>query len=142
MNQPEKFIEKSALVLEYFGHWPSFYHSEIISLFFYRNYPMLPKALMRIYVFEKTLGSMIHPILGKTKHCLLELEFLELGENHFSEFNSFNKLAEIRFRQNMGRYFTEFLPVSGARIVLESGKIRIRSLKKIGEDPKDTLDKY
>lgn len=142
MNQPEHFIEKAALVTEFFGHWPVFRGSEIISVFFYRNYPMEPKAQMRLYVTEKGPGSLLFPRLGKTKQALLEVEFLEMVNSLFTGFNSLNTLTEIRFSRNRDTLRTEFIPSNGAKIILESRRIRIRYLKKLEEDPKDTLDKF
>jgi len=142
MNHPNDFIEKAAQVTEFFGHWPAFRGSEVISVFFYRNYPMEPKVQMRLYVAEKSPGSFLFPRLGKSKQALLEVEFLDIANTLFTGFNSLNTLSEIRFSRTGDILRAEFIPSNGVKIILESRRIRIRSLKKLEEDPKDTLDKF
>ncbi len=142
MAQPGTLIERSLLVTDFFGHWPGFYHAEIISVFLYRNYPMEPKMLMRLYAFEKSMGGLILPGFGKTKHCLIEFEFLELRDTRLESFNAVNKLSAIHFTAEEESVRVEFVPASGTRISLLAGRIRVKSLRKINEDPKDTLDKF
>lgn len=139
---PEKYIEKAKLVTDFFGKWPDFHQAELISVFLYRNYPMEPKILMRVYAFEKIPAGLLPGKHKKARHCQIEFEFLGVKKNLLSGFNFINRYTEIKFSLQDEHVLCEFIPSSGAMLMIEAEKVRIRGLRKLVEDPKDTLDKF
>lgn len=142
MNKPETYIENARLVTRFFGTWPDFHSAEIISIFLDRNYPLIPKILIRFYAFagKSKVNNDGHP--KDKQHCLIDIDFSGVLENEMIHFNNINKLENIRFEKKQGVIICILSPLNGVKATIVAEKISIRQIREIQEDPKDMLDRY
>lgn len=142
MNKPETYIENSKLVTRFFGCWPDFHFSEVISIFLDRNYPLIPKILMRFYAFTGTSKVDNNGDPKEKKHCLIDMDFTGVLESEMIHFNNINRLESICFEKKQDVIICTLSPVNGVKAVIIAEKISVRQIRKIQEDPKDMLDRY
>lgn len=100
--QPVVEIENSNLVLEWFGFWPSFHDSEVISINLHRSLrgeekgPILSVCL---YTFQMTSELVENSFYKLIKNCVIELEFESIDSLEIEGFNHQNALDCIEFSE-------------------------------------------
>lgn len=142
MSKPETYIENSRLVTDFFGHWPDFYLSEILSLFLDRNYPLTPRLFMKIYVFTGSSKVDDNGDPKLKKHCILDIEFLTIHKSDLSGFNNQNVVKRVTFEKSSEKVTCYILPDNGLKGIIISEKVAIRKIRKIKENPREMLDRY
>jgi len=116
------------VVIGHFGYWPSFHDAEIISMTFVRDKEKgYASADMKILAFEKT-DRLKDGSFELTKHCLIDIEFIDLLKNEIEGFNHQNALAELKFGKRGGLLFCELNSARSIGGYIESKNIRINKL--------------
>ena len=139
MNYPESYIKNAILISNYFGRWPDFYHSEILYIFFDRNYPREPKLFIRLYINEKVK---IDDHSSIPKQAIVDVEFFALKENKIKGFNYINKVEKIKFKYKSGLINVSFNGKNGIKAIFSVEEVTIKKLKPWEEDPKHTDSTY
>lgn len=100
--QPTVEIENSTLVTDWFGYWPSFHDSEIISINLHRSLRGIENGAIlsaSIYSFQMTSELDENSFYKLIKHCVIELEFLNIESFELEGFNHQNAIDSIEFSQ-------------------------------------------
>lgn len=125
----EQEIENAEAVINHFGYWPSFHDSEIISIKFERNFEMgRPTVEMKIYSFEMT-DKVIDGYFELVKHCIIDLEFIELEVSELDGFNHQNAVNGLDFRKDGDFLVCEVHAAYGVDALFTSKKIKVVKLE-------------
>lgn len=129
-------IENANLILDWFGFWPSFHDSEVISINLHRSLhgkekgPFLTACF---YAFQMTSEVDEKSFYKLIKHCVIELEFENVESVELDEFNHQNALDGVEFSNTtnfLGKpaISVVFNSAYGVGFDLKCSKVRVVSL--------------
>ena len=99
MEPPVK-IENADLIVEWFGYWPSFHDSELLSIYMSRSTAsgeFRPNMIAKLYAFEMTSEVTESKHYKLVKHCVIEFEFNDIDSIELDGFNHQNALNGLCF---------------------------------------------
>jgi len=120
-------IEHADVIISHFGYWPSFRDAEIISMKFASDEGGLASMEMKILAFEAT-DKLKDRSIELTKHCVIDIQFIDLAENTINGINHQNILAGLRFGKRERFLVCKLNGAHGASGYIEATTIRIHKL--------------
>ena len=132
--EEQKEIENAKLVIDHFGHWPTFHDSEIISITFERTLDKRTSlAFLRVYSFEMT-AKVIGRHYQLIKRCFVDIEITDLIKIEIDGFNHQNAVLALEFGKEGDHVFCNMVSAYGVGGYIEGKKIKIKRLEPINED--------
>jgi hypothetical protein len=130
----EDQIENASLVINHFGYWPSFHDSEVISIFYKRNFEESnPSIEFQVYAFEMT-NKVIGRYFELIKHCIIDFELIGLNNNSMDGFNHQNALSGIDFDREGEWLVCELHAAYGVDAKFTSKQIKVKRLMPVAKD--------
>ncbi len=127
----EKEIKNSEIVINHFGYWPSFHDAEIISIKFERNPDKGNSSVhMRVYAFEMT-DKLIGRYFNLIKHCVIDIEFIDISNNEMDGFNHQNAIQGLDFGREGEFLFCKIDSAYGMDGYIEAKEIKITKLNPV-----------
>jgi hypothetical protein len=126
--EEEKEISNSAIVIDHFGHWPSFHDAEVISIRFKRTWNKdTSSAEITVYAFEMT-DKLKGKYFEQIKHCLIDIEFIGINNNEIDGFNHQNAVQGISFGREGEYLFCKIEAAYGVDGYIEAKEIKVTKL--------------
>lgn len=91
-------IDGAQLVVEWFGHWPTFHDAEVVRLVLDRGgvgATAGPTLTLAVYAYVAGPGVEPNGTYVLSKECLVTFEFRGIAQLELSEFNDQNALWEL-----------------------------------------------
>jgi len=114
----ESFIENSNIVVDFFGQFPKFHDSEILSLNFEISktgyYPKMTLSLSTIHFGQR---------------CEILFEFIDIESNDMDNFSNQNSIWEMNFSKHENGIKCVIEPNCGLSAEIFCKKVKVMSLK-------------
>ena len=126
-----KEIRNSKIVIDYFGYWPTFHDSEIISIKFERTWDKESSSMqIRVYAFEMT-DKLKGKYFELVKHCVIDFEFTGIKRNEMDGFNHQNAIQGLDFGREGEFLFCKIDPAYGVEAFILAREIIVKRLEPI-----------
>jgi hypothetical protein len=117
-------------LLAWFGHWPSFHDSEVLSVELHRT----GSSKIRVHAFSMTSEIDAKGFYKLTKHCIVTFVFGEIIDTEIAHFKDGNILLDIEFSREEEAFVTTFSATYGLEGTVKARKLAIELASGIPAD--------